>query len=68
MQRPDKDGPYLADGGHVILAASFGRIPDAEALANGLARIAGVVEHGLFIGIARTVIIGNEAGATVFEF
>jgi hypothetical protein len=36
VQRPDKDGPYLTDGGHFILDASFGRIPDAEALANGL--------------------------------
>lgn len=62
VQRPDKDGPYLTDGGHFILDASFGRIPDAEALANGLARIAGVVEHGLFLHMADAAIIATAAG------
>ncbi len=56
------------DGGNHILDCHCGRIPDAEALAARLSSLPGVVEHGLFIGIARTVIIGNENGATIFEF
>lgn len=63
VQRPDRDGPYLTDGGHFILDASFGRIPDAEALANGLAAIPGVVEHGLFLNMASAVIIASQSGA-----
>ena len=63
VQRPDKDGPYLTDGGHFILDASFGRIPDAEALANGLVAIAGVVEHGLFLNMANAAIIASQSGA-----
>ncbi|MDF1607403.1 ribose-5-phosphate isomerase RpiA [Hoeflea sp. YIM 152468] len=63
VQRPDKDGPYLTDGGHFILDASFGRIPDAEALANGLVAIPGVVEHGLFLNMANAVIIASQSGA-----
>jgi len=63
VQRPDKDGPYLTDGGHFILDASFGRIPDAEALANGLAAIPGVVEHGLFLNMADAAIIASQSGA-----
>ncbi|MDP2733015.1 MAG: ribose-5-phosphate isomerase RpiA, partial [Hoeflea sp.] len=63
VQRPERDGPYLTDGGHFILDASFGRIPDAEALANGLAAIPGVVEHGLFLNMASAVIIASQSGA-----
>lgn len=63
VQRPDKDGPFLTDGGHFILDASFGRIPDAEALANGLAAIPGVVEHGLFLNMANAAIIASQSGA-----
>lgn len=62
-QRVEKDGPYLTDGDHYILDASFGRIPDAEALATGLAAIAGVVEHGLFLNMADAAIIASEQGA-----
>ena len=58
----------VTDGGNYILDCHCGRIPDAEALAARLSNVPGVVEHGLFIDIARTVIIGNENGATVFEF
>ncbi|MEQ8739074.1 MAG: ribose-5-phosphate isomerase RpiA [Hoeflea sp.] len=62
-QRSDKDGAYLTDGDHFILDASFGRIPDAEALANGLAGIPGVVEHGLFLNMASAAIIASPGGA-----
>ena len=58
----------VTDGGNHILDCHCERIPDAEALAARLSNVPGVVEHGLFIGLARTVIIGNENGATVFEF
>lgn len=58
----------VTDGGNYILDCHCVRIPDAASLAARLSNVPGVVEHGLFIGIARTVIIGNENGATVFEF
>ena len=63
--RSTGDGAYTTDGGHLILDASFGRIPDAEALSNALYRIPGVVEHGLFIGIASLAIIAGPQGARV---
>jgi ribose 5-phosphate isomerase A len=50
---------FLTDGGHYILDASFGRIEDPDGLAQGLARIPGVVEHGLFIGLASAAIVAN---------
>ncbi|KQY26783.1 ribose-5-phosphate isomerase RpiA [Rhizobium sp. Root482] len=63
--RASGDGPFMTDGGHLILDASFGRIPDADALALDLNGIPGVVEHGLFIGIASLAIIAGPAGARV---
>lgn len=57
--------PMITDGGNYILDAHAKRIPDANALADALKRIAGVVEHGLFIGLARTVILGKDKGAEV---
>jgi ribose 5-phosphate isomerase A len=55
------------DGGNYILDCHCGRIPDPRLTARLLSGVPGVVEHGLFIGLARTVIIGNEQGATIFE-
>ncbi len=58
-----KDGEiFVTDGGHYILDASFGRIPDTEALSDALFAIPGVVEHGLFIGLARAAIIAGASG------
>ncbi len=51
------------DGGHLILDLKCGAIPDPETLAAVLDKIPGVVEHGLFIGIADTVIVGEDKGA-----
>lgn len=50
------------DGGHLILDLSCGAIPDPAGLSSLLDDIPGVVEHGLFIGYADQVIIGEEAG------
>jgi len=54
--------PFVTDGGHFIVDASFGRIPDTRALSTALHAIPGVVEHGLFIGLASTAIIAGEDG------
>lgn len=51
------------DGGHYILDLSCGVIPDPDGLAVLLDRVPGVVEHGLFIGLADLVIVGEIAGA-----
>lgn len=63
--RKSGDGPFKTDGGHLILDASFGRIPDADALAGELNAIPGVVEHGLFIGIASLAIIAGPEEARI---
>jgi ribose 5-phosphate isomerase A len=50
--------PYVTDEGHHILDCSFGEISDPEGLAKELDHMAGVVEHGLFIGMASLALIG----------
>jgi len=51
--------PFITDEGHHILDCSFGRIEDPPALARALNDAAGVVEHGLFIGFAKLVLVGR---------
>jgi len=53
---------FLTDGGHYILDCAFGAIPDAEALALALAAIPGVVDHGLFIGMASVAFLAGPQG------
>lgn len=62
-QRMRPDGrAFVTDGGHFIVDCGFGLIQDAEALSTELFAIPGVVEHGLFIGMARRALIGDKAG------
>lgn len=59
--------PVITDGGNYIVDAHAERIPDATALAAALQQIAGVVEHGLFIGLAHVVILGKAKGVDLKE-
>lgn len=67
-QRVDELGdPFVSDGGNFILDCYCKTIKNAEILAKQLAVVPGVIEHGLFINFARTIIIGNETGTKTFE-
>ncbi|MGA7079895.1 MAG: ribose-5-phosphate isomerase RpiA [Terriglobales bacterium] len=58
--RTKPDGsPYLTDNGNQILDCAFGKITDPPALAQALSNIAGIVEHGLFIGLASMALVGR---------
>ena len=58
--RQGADGkPYVTDEGHHILDCSFGRIEDPPALARALSDMPGVMEHGLFIGMASIALVGS---------
>lgn len=66
--RRTKDGHvFVTDGGHWILDAKFGRIADPKALADRLSTVPGVVEHGLFIGLAQAAILAGPAGIRIVE-
>jgi ribose 5-phosphate isomerase A len=64
--RRGADGkPYLTDENNHILDCRFRQIPDADGLARRLNDMPGVVEHGLFIGMASVVLVAN--GSEVVE-
>ena len=66
--RKDRDGHvFVTDGGHWIVDAHLGRIRDVARLAGLLSTIPGVVEHGLFVGLADTAILAGEQGIRVVE-
>ena len=58
--RAKADGsPFITDNGNQILDCSFGKIADPAALALALSNIPGIVEHGLFIGLATIALVGR---------
>lgn len=59
--------PFETDGGHLVLDASFGRISDPEAVSRALLDIPGVVQHGLFIGLAHKAYIAGPDGVVTYE-
>jgi ribose 5-phosphate isomerase A len=66
--RMGKAGPLVTDEGHHILDLHLRRIGDPGALAAALNALPGVVEHGLFIGMAEAVVVGNpDGGAEVIR-
>lgn len=60
-----KDGPVVTDNGNLVFDCAFGEISEPAALAADLSGVAGVVEHGLFVGLADAVFVGGDDGVEV---
>ena len=67
MRKGPNGHAFVTDGGHWVLDAQLQRIPDPQALAARLAVIPGVMEHGLFIGLARTAIVAGPDRVRLIE-
>ncbi len=66
--RADARGaPFVTDNGNLILDCAFGEIDDPEALEDAMRLIPGVVETGLFLGIADIAIIAGPMGVEVLS-
>jgi ribose 5-phosphate isomerase A len=63
-QAKSGSGPYLTDEGNYILDCDCGEIDHPELLAAEIRRIVGVVEHGLFLGMASLALVAGEHGVT----
>src|SRR5713101_2195986 len=63
--RAENGKPFVTDENNHILDCHFGEIPDADGLARQLSDMPGVVEHGLFIGMASTVLLAK--GSEIVE-
>jgi ribose 5-phosphate isomerase A len=57
--------PFESDNGNYILDCDFGAITDPRSLEASIRQVPGVVESGLFVGLAQTVVIGSESGVEV---
>ncbi|MBX2997871.1 MAG: ribose-5-phosphate isomerase RpiA [Caldilineaceae bacterium] len=65
VKRKTKDGAiFYTDQGNLILDANFGPIPNVEALARALNDRAGIVEHGLFLGLVTDLIVAAPEGVS----
>ena len=62
-----KDGPVVTDNGNLVLDCAFGEIADPSALSSTLSAVPGVVEHGLFVGLADEIHVGTESGVRIDE-
>ena len=66
--RKSEDGhAFVTDGGHFIVDAALGRIEDPREVARALSVVPGVIEHGLFVGLASTAVIGGPDGVRIVE-
>jgi len=65
LRRDPWGEPYVTDEGHHILDCRFAQVPDPAGLARTLSQMPGVVEHGLFVGMASVVLVAS--GATLTE-
>lgn len=66
--RLQADGkPFVTAGGNYIPDCAFGRIGSADVLQCELDSVVGVIEHGLFIGMASLIVIGSSEGVRRLE-
>jgi ribose 5-phosphate isomerase A len=63
--RMKDDTPFKTDNGNYIYDCSYGVINDSKTLADTLSCITGVAEHGLFVGIATSLIIAGVQGVRI---
>ena len=62
LRRDEQGEPFRSDGGNLILHCKFDTLPDPEATERALSMTVGVVETGLFIDLATTVLVASAAG------
>ena len=65
--RRKADAIYKTDNGNVIYDCGFGVIADPSLLSHTLSGITGVVDHGLYVGIAQTLIVARDEGIEIIE-
>jgi len=63
LRRRDRDEPYVTDEGHLLLDCELPETDDIERLAYDIKATVGVVEHGLFLGMADEALLGRPDGS-----
>ena len=65
LRNAQQGGPYITDEGNYIFDCHYGEIKDPAAVALAIKTMTGVVEHGLFLGLASVAIVAGPDGARV---
>ena len=63
----DGSGPLLTDEQNYILDCACGEIDEPEVTAAEIRSIVGVVEHGLFLGMASVALVAGDSGVTEYR-
>lgn len=63
----EKDGPIISDNGNFIIDTDFGEIKEPRKLSDELKEITGLLEHGIFTGLADKVLIAREDNVKLLE-
>jgi ribose 5-phosphate isomerase A len=67
LRRDEGGEPYVTDNGNFILDCRCGEIPDPARTERGLKALAGVVESGLFVGMADLAVVSTEVGVEIID-
>jgi len=67
QQAMDNPQPFVTDEGNYILDCACGRIEDPQRTAAAIRAVVGVVEHGLFLGMATLALVAGENGVSEYR-
>jgi ribose 5-phosphate isomerase A len=67
LRSGQRGSPYITDEGNYIFDCHYGEILDPPAVAQALKSMTGVVEHGLFLGLASVAIVAGPSGARIIN-
>ena len=67
MLRRKADAVFRTDNGNVIFDCAFGSIADPAKLSHTLSQVTGVVDHGLYVHVANTLVVARDTGIEIIE-
>ncbi|MBW8012709.1 MAG: ribose-5-phosphate isomerase RpiA [Chloroflexi bacterium] len=62
LRQSEAGKPFITDSGNYLLDCNFGPIDNLDELASELSHRAGIIEHGLFLGLASDVLVAGHEG------
>jgi ribose 5-phosphate isomerase A len=67
LRSGQRGSPYITDEGNYIFDCHYEEILDPPAVAQAIKSMTGVVEHGLFLGLASVAIVAGPSGARIIN-
>lgn len=67
LRKSPSGGPFVTDNGNYIIDVDFGPLDDPANLEERLNQVPGVVDNGIFMDVADSILVGDEDGSGVLE-